>query len=265
MIKGLIFAALVSFAGITAHAGFEIPDDKNVLVHFGDCRNEFLPPQWQLFVWNIHKAEAKNGWARDFEYLAPKSDVILLQEAMMDDFVPAVVLRQKGFCWNFATSFLNNDENGTGVMNGSSIIPLSIHFLRSPGREPVTNTPKMTLIEEYALANMRETLMVANIHGLNFVSNKTNRQQIEQVASFLKKHKGPIIFAGDFNSWNKGRREALNEILSKLALRAVNFPNDNRRMKLDHIYVRGLSVLKTTLHENIDSSDHKPLTAEFRL
>ncbi|WP_295905491.1 endonuclease/exonuclease/phosphatase family protein [uncultured Bdellovibrio sp.] len=265
MIKGLILAVFVGFVGVSAQAKIEIPNDKDVMYHFGACKSEFLPSNFQLFIWNIKKAEAKAEWARDFEYFTPKSDVVLLQEAMMDNFVPAIALGQKGFCWDFATSFIDNDRNPTGVMTGSPIIPLSIHFLRSPGREPVLKTPKMVIVAEYALANSPETLWVANIHGLNFVSNKLNREQIEQVAAFLKKHNGPVIFAGDFNSWNNERLQNLDEILGKLAMKKLSFANDDRKLKLDHIYVRGLEATRTDLHRNINSSDHKPLTAEFRL
>lgn len=265
MIKGLILAVFVAFVGVGAQARNEIPNDRNVLQRFGACKSEFLPSNFQLFVWNIKKAEARAEWARDFEYFVPKSDVVLLQEAMMDKFMPAIALRQQGFCWDFATSFINSDREGTGVMTGSPVIPLSVYFLRSPGREPVLKTPKMVIVEEYALANAPDTLWVANIHGLNFVTNKHNREQIEQVAAFLKKHKGPVIFAGDFNSWNGERRQYLDEILGKLGMKNIPLANDNRGMKLDHIYVRGLEATQAKLHNDIESSDHKPLTAEFRL
>lgn len=264
MIKGLILF-LSFFTALAVQAKYEIPDDKNVMHRLGECRNEFLPPQFHLFVWNIKKAEAKDNWARDFQHFVSRADVVLIQEAMMDDYMPSVALRHKGFCWDFAASFIDNDRNPTGVMNGSPTVPLSLHFLRSPGREPVIKTPKMVIIGEYALANRKETLLVANIHGLNFVKDQQNREQIEQVASFLGKHNGPIIFAGDFNTWNNNRLKYLDEILGTLGLKKLPFEGDNRRFKLDHIYVRGLEAAQTGLYNDIESSDHKPLSADFRI
>lgn len=253
------------FVGSSALAKFEIPVDEKVLVQFGHCQLETLPANFHLFLWNIKKAEAKEKWALDFTALAQKSDVILIQEAMMDDYMPTVVQRQKGFCWSFATSFFGKDNVATGVMSGSAIIPRSIRFLRSPGREPIINTPKMSLITEYTLAHSRENLLVVNIHGLNFVTDRRNREQIEHVATQLRLHQGPIIFAGDFNSWNKDRLLHLDQILGPLGMKKQPLLQDERGLKLDHIYVRDLEVTTATLHTDIESSDHKPITAEFRL
>ncbi|WP_347357408.1 endonuclease/exonuclease/phosphatase family protein [Bdellovibrio sp.] len=267
MIKGLIlvlslFASSIAFSNEEKN---EIPDDKDVHTQFGTCHQEFLPANFNLFVWNIKKAEARDSWARDFEFFVPKSDIVLIQEGMIDSYMPKVLQRQKNFCWDFVTSFIEKDGDQTGVVNGSYAGPMMVHFLRSPGREPVIKTPKMVLVTEYALANSSDTLWVANIHGLNFVTDRLNKEQIEQVASFLKRHQGPLIFAGDFNSWNKNRLAYLDEILGRLQMHKLAFANDNRRFKLDHIYVRGLAPISTKLHNDIETSDHKPLSAVFRL
>lgn len=263
MFKALILTLAV-FTSTSANA-YEIPEEKDIHTQFGQCQKEFLPANFNLFVWNIKKAEAKEEWAKDFEYFVPKSDLVLIQEGMIDSYMPKVIQRQKNFCWDFATSFRENDGDQTGVMNGSYVSPLMVQFLRSPGREPIIKTPKMVLVSEYALPNSSETLWIANIHGLNFTADKHNRAQIEQVAGFLKQHAGPLIFAGDFNTWNSNRLSYLDEILGELKMKKLAFANDRRTFKLDHIYVRGLEAMSTTLHNDIKSSDHKPLSAVFRL
>ncbi|MNL60241.1 hypothetical protein D3C87_1840380 [compost metagenome] len=100
---------------------------------------------------------------------------------------------------------------------------------------------------------------------MNFVADKLNREQIEQVKFVLEKHKGPLIFAGDFNSWNGNRLRYLDEILGSIGMKKLSFENDKRNFKLDHIYVRGLTAMKTDLHSEIATSDHSPLTASLRL
>ncbi|MNJ92634.1 hypothetical protein D3C87_103080 [compost metagenome] len=255
----------VLLASSLAVAKFQIPSDDKVMTHLGQCQGDFLPGNFELFVWNIKKAEAKDAWAKDFEHFTAKSDVVLIQEAMIDSYMPNVVTRQQNFCWNFAASFIDKDQEISGVMNGSHVLPLSAQFLRSPGREPVIKTPKMVLVHEYAIANAAETLLVANIHGLNFTADALNREQIEQVKAVLAKHKGPLIFAGDFNSWNSNRLSYLDEILGSIGMSKVSFEDDKRTFKLDHIYVRGLGVMKTTLHRDIKTSDHSPISASFRL
>lgn len=265
LILSLSMSLLAHALPTDVRATYDIPQDQDVLTQLGQCQHEQLSSNFQLFVWNIKKAESKNSWARDFEHFSAKSDIVLVQEGMIDSFMPQVVLRQKNYCWNFATSFIEKDGDQTGVMNGSYATPLMVHFLRSPGREPLIKTPKMVLVTEYALANSNQTLWVANIHGLNFVADRQNREQIEQVAAFLKQHQGPLIFAGDFNTWNTNRLAYLEEILGKLNMKRLLFENDNRGFKLDHVYARGLIPTSTTLHNDIKTSDHKPLSATFRL
>lgn len=264
MIKGLIVLALSFSAMSTFAARYEIPADDKVLYSIGTCEQESLPANFQLFVWNIKKAEALAAWEKDFETFAPKSDIFLIQEAMMDSFMPGVVGRQK-HCWGFASSFLDQRKFATGVMNGSFTAPTMTHYLRSTGREPVIKTPKMILVNEYPIANSVETLWVANIHGLNFTSDNDNRVQIEQALEFLKRHQGPLIFAGDFNTWNTTRLIYLDRLMKEQGLSKLPMPNDRRTFKLDHIYVRGLEATDIELHSNIRSSDHFPLSAVFRL
>ncbi|UOF00702.1 endonuclease/exonuclease/phosphatase family protein [Bdellovibrio reynosensis] len=264
MIKGWILCLLL-LCCVQSQAKIHIPSDKNVLSEFGTCKPDYLPANFQISVWNIKKGSEGARWARDFTSLVQRSNLVLIQESMLDAFVPAIALNQKGFCWNFATSFIDNDNNPTGVMSGGRIKALSVHYLRSPGREPILNTPKMTLIEEYAIANHPQTLLIANIHALNFVSNETNREHIDQAADYLKKHKGPMIFAGDFNTWNGNRLSATDAIMNYLKLKKVVLKNDSRGRKLDHIYIRGFDTLEAEILNDVDSSDHKPLTAVLRL
>lgn len=264
MIKGLIFLATLFLSNL-AFALYEIPPLDKVLIHFGECKQQSLPNTFQLFVWNIKKAEFKQDWAKDFEYFTPRSDLVLIQEAIQNDLMPEVLKKQSDFCWQMMTSFLDNDKFATGVMNGARINPTMVHFLRSSGREPVIKTPKMIAVTEYQIANRLETLWVANIHGLNATSDENNKIQVEEALQFLSKHKGPLIFAGDFNSWNIRRLNILNDLLGKQGLQKLKFPDDKRTFKLDHIYVRGLTAFDETLHSDIKSSDHAPLSATLRL
>jgi len=264
------FNHLVAMAAITigtqsAIAAYKIPSDNTVLAKIGTCQQTSLPTTFEFFNWNIKKAEFKDQWAKDFTNFVSQSDLVFIQEAMMDSYMPNIVKNQTGFCWDFAASFLYENNDATGVLSGATATARQVIFSRSPGRESVIKTPKMTLVTEYLLAGTNQTLMVANIHGLNATSNDLNRQQVEEVAKILGQHQGPMIFSGDFNSWNSGRLNHLDEILGAIGMKKIDFADDNRRLKLDHIYTRGLDVVKSDLHEAIESSDHKPLTATLRL
>jgi endonuclease/exonuclease/phosphatase (EEP) superfamily protein YafD len=259
-----VIAAATLFS-LNTLAAYQIPADDQVLNHLGNCQQAGLPTTFNFFDWNIKKAEAKDAWAQDFTNFVSKSDLVFIQEAMMDSYMPNIVKAQNNFCWDFAASFLYDNADSTGVLSGATSPAAKVLFLRSPGRESVIKTPKMTLVTEYQMAGTNQTLMVANIHALNATSNELNREQVEEVAKVLRTHNGPMIFSGDFNSWNGGRIAHLDEILTPIGMVKVAFSSDSRKLKLDHIYVRGLEVLNSDIHEDIDSSDHKPLTARMRL
>lgn len=263
-IRQLLFVLLAAVASATAQA-YEVPPIDQVLQRFGNCPSAYLPTQFRMLVWNVEKGQAGDRWSRDFEFKSSKAEIISVQEAMMNEPMVQTALRTSNVCWDFAISFLQPDQVPTGVMTGSAAVPLRIKALRSPGSEPILRTPKMSLVTEYAVANSPETLWVANIHALNFVSNQTHLEHIQQVVEFLQRHQGPLIFAGDFNTWNRGRLKNVEKILTALGLSKVLLDQDQRLFPLDHIYVRGLKVTEARLHTDINTSDHNPLTAQFQL
>ncbi|QMU61523.1 MAG: endonuclease/exonuclease/phosphatase family protein [Gammaproteobacteria bacterium] len=134
--------------------------------------------------------------------------------------------------------------------------------------EPWLATPKATNITEYALSDTDETLIVVNIHAINFTFGvKQFRKQIDKVREVLARHTGPIILSGDFNTWRKKRMKILEALAFEHELDALTFQEDHRKtvfgQLLDHIYVRALTPKSTGTH-HVKSSDHNPLSAELR-
>jgi endonuclease/exonuclease/phosphatase (EEP) superfamily protein YafD len=84
----------------------------------------------------------------------------------------------------------------------------------------------------------------------------------------LARHDGPVILAGDFNTWSVARRRAVDAIALRLGLRAVSLDPDERSRFLgepvDQIYYRGL-VPGAASAVPVRSSDHNPVSAVFRL
>ena len=134
--------------------------------------------------------------------------------------------------------------------------------------EPWLATPKATNITEYALSNTAETLLVVNIHAINFtLGTRQFMKQIDKVRKILDNHKGPIILSGDFNTWRKKRMQVLDALAEEHKLDALSFQEDHRKVVfgqlLDHIYVRSLKVEKSGTH-SVNSSDHNPLSATLK-
>ncbi|HEY9711625.1 MAG TPA: endonuclease/exonuclease/phosphatase family protein, partial [Oculatellaceae cyanobacterium] len=89
----------------------------------------------------------------------------------------------------------------------------------------------------------------------------------------LSEHRGPIIFSGDFNTWSRKRAALVELAATRLGLTPVAFaPSETKKIKrfllsppLDYIFYRGLSEKKASAKvlDQVSSSDHKPLLAEF--
>jgi endonuclease/exonuclease/phosphatase (EEP) superfamily protein YafD len=136
--------------------------------------------------------------------------------------------------------------------------------------EPFLWLPKSTLISRYPIAGSDRQLVVANIHAVNFTFGTVEfRVQMRQLADILVTHDGPLIVAGDFNTWSLLRMSLVRDILvERLKLEKVVFetarPSSVFRRPLDHAYYRGLRVVERWT-EASETSDHDPLWVEFAL
>jgi endonuclease/exonuclease/phosphatase (EEP) superfamily protein YafD len=74
--------------------------------------------------------------------------------------------------------------------------------------------------------------------------------------------------AGDFNTWNGKRLKYFNKLAMTFSLNEVEMirqPRFNHLYQhLDHVYCRGLEVVKAHVHTDIHSSDHYPISLLFR-
>lgn len=262
ILKTIFLNSLVLFSGAgTAFADSVTPPDHQVLELLAPYSRQTLSNSFDILVWNVHKGADKNAWALDLRNVSSGKELVLLQEAMKDDYMPSVLRGLPSFGWMFATSWIKTPEMfETGIASGSVASHIDATFRRSPGREPFTDTPKVTLITTYQLFS-GEILKVANLHGINFVGLSKFQAQLDDVATQLQSHRGPLIFAGDFNTWNAGRMKAALAIVKKLGMTQVQFPNDTRTTKFDHIFVRGCSYSQAKILNAVKTSDHAPLTA----
>ena len=149
----------------------------------------------------------------------------------------------------------------SGVLTMSASEPLSRCNLAN--NEPWSGTPKATGITEYSLSDTDDTLVVVNIHAINFTIGVEHfQQQIEQVSTALEAHTGPLIVSGDFNTWRQKRVEVVARMTALLGLHQVTFNDDQRKLffgnPLDHIFIRGLRQQNASTID-VETSDHNPL------
>lgn len=215
-----------------------------------------------VLTWNIYK-QNKVNWASELAALSGETQLVLLQEASMTD-----ELKQ----WISDTGWGSNQVNAFEAFNTSAGVlslarELPVQACGFTYTEPWLQLPKSALWTLYDLDNGQQ-LAVVNIHAVNFTfGTEDYQQQLLTLTDKLALHQGPMIFAGDFNSWSEARMETLKVELQKVGLNEVMFMPDNRTqfisgLVLDHVFYRGLK-LEDAEAPVTDASDHNPMKVRF--
>lgn len=220
-------------------------------------RSEELVGQLEVFSWNIQKA-SNNGWQQDLVALGRDVDLAFIQEASIQAQIPTVI--NHPLYQSFAAGYATNSQQ-TGVMTLSSSSP-SLHC-NFTSREPWLGTPKATSVTEFPIAGREDRLLTINLHAVNFALGlEALQQQLEVLTGLLEQHSGPVILAGDLNTWSDSRQALVDDFTNNFGLNAIAFSPDLRTtvfgLALDHIYVRGLQALDAEVIP-VSSSDHNPL------
>ena len=216
----------------------------------------------RVLVWNVYKGKRKQ-WRAEFERLVAQSDLVLAQELLLHDPTHQLLATTE-LSWTTATSFVyarRDDERATGLGTASRAGALEAVALQSDGREPITRTPKLALVTAHRLSD-GSTLLVVNVHAINFVGFDHFDAQLDAIQSQIHDHAGPVLLAGDFNTWSARRLRRLELLADALDLEAVDFAADPRRRVLDHAFVRGLMVERSEVHRG-RASDHLALSFEL--
>lgn len=229
--------------------------------------NPLDPNDIQLISWNIFKGSIK-GWQADLHKLSNNQSIVLIQEAPLLALEKALTIPQEknNYFWKFAPGYIAGDML-TGVMTFSFSQAKSFCYLQH--KEPWLRSPKATLVTIYNIENSEKTLLVANVHGINFtLGTKAYRKQLEDLEVIIAAHTGPAIVAGDFNTWSRKRNQVIEGILGKLDFTKAELdPTHEKKFfdyPLDHIFYRGLKVNSTKVHQ-LETSDHNPIQVNFQL
>jgi endonuclease/exonuclease/phosphatase (EEP) superfamily protein YafD len=268
IIKSLAIPALI----ISLLSGCVTVPEEVQLTHNGKSAMASIPAQstaldasgFSLTSWNISKGKL-TGWDQDLDHVNQQSDLLLLQEAHL---VPElrVWLEQASLDWAMAHAFALSGS-WSGVLTSGKVPQLSPCAQRI--QEPYLRLPKTALISYFPLAEHSEPLLVANIHGVNFTLGSSDlAAQLQAIRDVMDVHSGPIILAGDFNTWSNARMNVVKQLAASHDLQLVTFqhkqPAEHFGHQLDHIYYRGLIPLHSHVTE-VASSDHYPLTVTFSL
>jgi endonuclease/exonuclease/phosphatase (EEP) superfamily protein YafD len=206
---------------------------------FGESGKEI-----RLLSWNIEKKSGQIKWNSEFKRIldVKRPNIVLLQEAQLTPGASAFLSRQKIGGEFSPNTFSTQVEAYAGVLTASTIQPVKSASLLSDSIEPFTGTPKASLITVYKIKDYKDTLMVINVHGINFqLGLGAFTEQLNLLSDEIDRHPGPIILAGDFNTWNEKRLQHLTALTAPRFNKA-SFGTDSSQIKsmfgytLDHIY-----------------------------
>jgi len=234
----------------------------------GSAPNLALGPSIEILVWNVFKCR-KKGWLKDFTSLIHDKNLVILQEAVLNSSFDNLFNASSQHQWIMASSFMSIKTSiETGVKTGSTVAAVEHYFSASAHGEPITKTKKMLLATLYPLDHLKQSLLVINVHAINFVSFEKFKAHMDQMSQTLEHHNGPILLAGDFNTWNGKRLKYFNELATSFLLEEVEMTRQPRLnhlfQHLDHIYCRGLETIDAHVHTQIHSSDHYPISLSLR-
>lgn len=223
-----------------------------------------LDPEKIAFLnWNIYKGNGEN-WQQDLSSFAQNHDVMTIQEATLDEELTGL-LETNDFTWVMNTAFHLNGI-AAGVMTAAS--SNAVHSCGFKNQEPLLRIPKSTLVSYYKINGFEKKLLVANIHGINFTFGVSDyRQQLENLFMAIEHHDGPMIVAGDFNSWSDNRMAEVEQLVNRLALSKIAYPVNNKTHvfgnAIDHVFYRNLEIVANQVLQ-VSSSDHNPISVDFR-
>ena len=259
-----VFFALLAVLYCTAGtaAGENIDECEDAFGQTVDIGALPLGNSLQILSWNIQKAST-SGWVNDLFNLSQDVQLAFIQEASLqapiEQTIPVPLYQT--FAAGYTTASL-----ATGVLTLSSAAP-NAHCAITAW-EPWLGTPKATSITEYTLAGPQR-LMAINMHGVNFTLGVNDfQQQLNDLNGLMADHTGPIIFAGDLNTWSEARQGLVDVFAIRHKLRPVAFEPDLRTRAfgrpLDHIYIRGLRPMSSHVVP-VSSSDHNPLLVRLEV
>lgn len=240
------------------------PDTLTILSAAADHPSRPLDSRgFNLVNWNMFKGR-RDGWEGDFNRLIEEGDIILLQEAHLTAELTEA-LRRARLNWSLATAFRYQGAEA-GVLTASRNELLGVCMQRF--QEPVVQTPKTSLLARFPLATGGD-LVVVNMHAINFTVDDIYFSAFwQEMETILQPYDGPLIVAGDFNTWSAARQAIVVRTTERLGLTPVRFPLDQRTRILDrpidHVYSRGLVPVDAVVYE-LSTSDHNPMRVTFKL
>jgi endonuclease/exonuclease/phosphatase (EEP) superfamily protein YafD len=208
----------------------------------------------KLVTYNVFKSR-KPGLERQLNYLVKSYDFVLVQEWVSS------LKKLDEYCYEENFTFT---APRTKTRTGTCIISRPEHKttttkLLTKRRELGFTTKKSSIVKMFDIQG--KPCVVVNIHSLNFVSHRAWRKELVTILEHIPENV-PALFAGDFNTWGVTRFRFLQKAMQIHGFSQGPYEH-RKRMKLDHIFSRGLKINSAECLVDIKNSDHYPIAVDF--
>lgn len=235
---------------------------------WGKALKASLPSELTLCVWNVWKQSGGKSFEFEFKHLTAEADLFLGQEALITREALSLFARPP-FEVIHAATYRRMDGCRDGVITLSTsptVVPPK--RIISATAEPLLRTTKAALLTYYYMGDVSKSLLaVVNFHSTLLRRPKTAHQEILRIIEHLESHEGPVIFAGDFNTFSKAHFREMEKALKLLGIIHI-LPKEEPRKRLarlDQLFVRGLEVTSLHVDTSFKHSDHFPLICKLSL
>ena len=224
-----------------------------------------LPEQFSVLVWNIHKENQQAAFQEKLTEILHKraSDFVLFQEVKYPKKAP---YHFENYSYAIASN-IETSKNIFGVLTAAKVAFEKINTNITTQREMGIATRKSLLVSQHKLSSGK-TLHLVNLHAINFVSLKSFTLELARIKKELMQYDGAMIVGGDFNNWSTKRVKVLEAFQKDLSLEKADI-DEYHHIKhvfskpLDHIFYRGVTLIKAEAIDTKNISDHNPIYATF--
>lgn len=246
------------------------------------------PEHIRVLQWNVHMFQNFKSLRGIILDRIKASDLLLVQEARHTDsswrdradhflslgawhlaFAPYAMdngkLDSLSLFWPFPEKleggFIQLDSHGDGIGTFSTVFPQSLQVKMSNNGDNIFLTYMPVLATLYRLEGRSEPLMVVHIHNLSSTGHGRQRELLDQAEALMAAHHGPLIFAGDFNSWTDNKLRNIERLANRQGLTKIQFDSPYQTIfgprQLDHAFVRHMKLKSVeVLTETRSYSDH---------
>lgn len=261
-------------SGILRKVGYNFPSKRKEAIGrnlrtaakaFSD--NELLPPPDILALQEADKATGRAGGVHVAAQLADELSVPFVHVG--SGLPHGIKPRQREWWLNFEEQVALDDEGDMGVAILARVPLADIERIDLPWHDCAWR-PRLAMAATVTLNETQVRLFNVHIDPHGPLDNQ--HQQTEAVLEIARKHQGPVVIMGDFNTLSQQKAIEIRKLLESNDF-TTPFPTDIPtwrgagliRFHADWIFVKDLRVNRWGVARPLNVSDHWPVWSEISL